>query len=128
MFWVWKQACGDPQNGIGPTGNGLETVDCATGRDLPRDPVKAAELSRAYPRAVPGVLTALSSSPATGTAPRALTLEGTAGSGSCRLDLWVPGDVRPSPLVRNITDLTLRQVPGGWRIGGCATGPYRLTL
>ena len=32
-YWVWKQACGDPQNGIGPTGNGLMVQDCETGGD-----------------------------------------------------------------------------------------------
>lgn len=33
-YWVWKQACGDPQNGILAIGNGLMVEDCATGIDI----------------------------------------------------------------------------------------------
>ena len=56
-YWVWKQACGDPQNGIGPTGNGLMVQDCETGDDAaPRDDLLRI-LTRAYPQSAPGVLT-----------------------------------------------------------------------
>ncbi|MDL4776344.1 cellulase family glycosylhydrolase [Actinomadura xylanilytica] len=122
-FWVWKQACGDPQNGIGPIGNGFNKVDCATGKDLPRDPVAVEELSRAYPRAVPGRLRSLSTPTA-----RTLRLTGEAARGGCDLDVWVPGDARPMPDGENVSGLTVRQVPGGWRLTGCATGRYRLTV
>ncbi|MQY06473.1 cellulase family glycosylhydrolase [Actinomadura macrotermitis] len=122
-FWVWKQACGDPQNGHGPIGGGFNSVECATGKDLPRDPVAAEELSRAYPRAVPGSLTSLSTPSA-----RRLLLAGTAGKGDCTVDVWVPGDTRPTLTGGGVTALTARKTPGGWRVSGCAAGRYRLTI
>ncbi|GAA0940118.1 hypothetical protein GCM10009550_09270 [Actinocorallia libanotica] len=120
-FWVWKQACGDPQNGIGPIGNGLNKIDCAANTALPREPVTAAEVSRAYPRAVPGELTSLRSSV------RDLALTGTASRGDCTVDVWVPGAETPETTAVNIADLTAKQAPGGWRVTGCASGNYRLT-
>ncbi|WP_019634322.1 cellulase family glycosylhydrolase [Actinomadura atramentaria] len=123
-LWVWKQACGDPQNGAGPTGNGLNNLDCATGRFLPRDPEGVEELSRAYPRAAPGVLLSLRSVPET----KEFVLRGRAAGGSCALDVWVPGDARPAPATTNIDRLDVRRADGGWRVGGCARGTYRLAV
>jgi endoglycosylceramidase len=132
-FWVWKQACGDPQNGAEPTGNGLNDLDCATGRFLPRDAVAEQEISRAYPRAVPGVLTSLRSLPggrAGGKAagPQELALSGKTTGGGCELDIWVPGADRPAPAVTGIEKIDARRTEGGWRITGCARGSYRLTI
>lgn len=122
-FWVWKQACGDPQNGIGPVGNGFNKVDCTSGRDLPRDPVAVEELSRAYPRTVPGSLRSLSTPTA-----RTLRLTGEATEGGCGLDVWVPGDSRPMSDGDNVSGLAARKVPGGWRLTGCTTGRYHLSV
>lgn len=152
-FWVWKQACGDPQNGTEPVGGGLNKVDCATGKDLPRDSVAVTELSRAYPRAAPGVLTSLSRTGArgirlVGTAAQthtagpaakggtpAITVNGSTVIGGvevpdagCLLDVWVPGAARPMLDGRGITHQAVRPVPGGWRITGCAADRYTLTI
>ena len=59
-YWVWKQACGDPQNGIGEFGDALMPQDCATGGDAPPRDDLLALLSRAYPRSAPGTVTELS--------------------------------------------------------------------
>ncbi|MEU4826411.1 cellulase family glycosylhydrolase [Actinomadura sp. NPDC023710] len=132
-FWVWKQACGDPQNGIEPTGNGLNNLDCATGRFLPPDAVAVQEISRAYPRAAPGVLTSLRSLPggrpgAKPTGPQKFTLAGRTTGGGCELDVWVPGEDRPAPAVTGIEKIEATRAEGGWRVTGCARGSYRLTI
>lgn len=127
--WVWKQACGDPQAAGDTTDTGnVVGVVCATGKDVPPDPATAALLSRPYPRAAPGSLTRLSAS---GDGPT-LQLEGTAPTGGtgarCTLDVWFPGETRPHPQASGLSGLTLRQVPGGWRLTACASGGrYRLT-
>ena len=119
-FWVWKQSCGDAHAGGGEkTGGNLMIEDCATGADLPSPPEYVAELSRPYPRSAPGRLTTLTSDPASLTA---------AGDGAgCGLDVWFPGDARPVTESTGLTGVATRQVPGGWRITGCAQGAYTLT-
>ncbi|MFC1414862.1 glycoside hydrolase family 5 protein [Streptacidiphilus sp. N1-12] len=128
-FWVWKQACGDPQSDQkAATAGNLERTDCATGKDLPPDAAFAAVLSRPYPRFAPGELTRLTVDPQ-----GRLTLEGTApkaaaGAGNgCTLDVWFPGAARPVVAGSGVGGIDLRQVDGGWRITGCAGGSYRLT-
>lgn len=119
-YWVWKQACGDPQNGIGPVGDGLERQDCKTGGDAPaRDDVLAI-LSRAYPRSAPGHLTALMAHGA------AVTLAGSTKTSGCGLDVWVPGATQPSVRTTGITNVVTTAVPGGWSVTGCASGAYTL--
>ena len=119
-YWVWKQACGDPQNGIGPTGNGLMVQDCETGDDDPRDDLLRI-LTRAYPRSAPGVLTKLVADGAT------VELAGTAEQPGCRLEVWVPGDAEPDVQTTGLTDVASAAVPGGWIITGCAEGDYTLS-
>ena len=120
-YWVWKQACGDPQNGIGPTGNGLMVQDCETGGDAaPRDDLLQI-LSRAYPQSAPGVLTALDA-----VGPH-LSLAGTVEERNCGLEVWVPGEAEPEPIVSGITDVDTTAVPGGWSVTGCADGDYTLS-
>ncbi|GAA0981690.1 hypothetical protein GCM10009555_050250 [Acrocarpospora macrocephala] len=85
---------------------------------------RPAVLSRAYPRATPGRLTALWS----GTERRGLRLAGTGGNGRCDLDVWVPGAERPAIASTGISSVASRRVPGGWRISGCPSGDYRLEL
>ncbi|MET0975227.1 MAG: cellulase family glycosylhydrolase, partial [Leifsonia sp.] len=98
-YWVWKQACGDPQNGIGPTGNGLMVQDCETGGDAaPRDDLLQI-LTRAYPRTAPGTLTSLE-----GDGPR-ITFAGTTQERGCGLEVWIPGDAHPEFDVTGITEV-----------------------
>ena len=119
-YWVWKQACGDPQNGIGPTGNGLMVQDCETGDDAaPRDDLLRI-LSRAYPQSAPGVLTSLDAEGAT------VELSGTVEQPGCGLEVWVPGDAEPDVQTTGITDVEATAVPGGWSVTGCAEGDYTL--
>ena len=127
-FWVWKQACGDPQSDqSAPTAGNLAEVDCATGKDAPLHASFADVLSRPYPRAAPGTLTRLTVD-STGR----LTLSGTApekaAGPACTLDVWFPGKARPTVGGSGVHGTDLRQVDGGWRITGCAGGSYRLTV
>ena len=59
-YWVWKQACGDPQNGIQDIGDGLMIQDCATGDFSGTNDALLEILGRAYPRSAPGEITSLS--------------------------------------------------------------------
>ncbi|KRA23011.1 hypothetical protein ASD65_00180 [Microbacterium sp. Root61] len=120
-YWVWKQACGDPQNGIQPIGDGLMVQDCETGGDAPPKTAILEILSRAYPRVAPGHLTALDGEGAN------LTFSGMTPERGCDLEVWIPGDAATNVEVDGITKLTTTQVPGGWLIGGCADGDYSLT-
>jgi hypothetical protein len=119
-YWVWKQACGDPQNGIGPTGNGLQVQDCKTGGDAAPRTDLLAVLSRAYPRKAPGTLQMLS---ATGSN---LLLTGATTHDSCGLEVWVPGAAKPTVHSTGVTALATVSTPGGWLITGCASGRYTL--
>ncbi|WP_327092301.1 glycoside hydrolase family 5 protein [Nonomuraea sp. NBC_01738] len=120
-FWVWKQSCGDAHAEAGArTGGNLVIEDCVTGKDLPPPPEYLAALSRPYPRSAPGRLTSLTSNQ-DGLAVR--------GSGrGCGLDVWFPGSARPVVRSTGLTGVTTRQVPGGWRVTGCATGGYTLAV
>ena len=120
-YWVWKQACGDPQNGIQDIGDGLMIQDCATGAFSGTNEPLLEILSRAYPRSAPGVVTSLTASGA------AISLEGTTEARACGLEVWVPGSVEPVPTVTGVSELNVAAVGGGWLVTGCAEGDYSLT-
>ena len=122
-YWVWEQACGDPQNGIGPVGNALMMQDCSVVADTPLPPKLGllAILSRAYPQSAPGVLTSLKGVGAK------VELAGTTESEGCGLRVWIPGTTKPDPTVSGITKVAVAEVPGGWFITGCADGDYTLS-
>ncbi|MBD3943278.1 cellulase family glycosylhydrolase [Microbacterium sp. NEAU-LLC] len=120
-YWVWKQSCGDPQNGIGDVGLGLVPEDCATGEDGARNEPLLAALSRAYPQASPGRLTGLRAEGA------ALAMTGTVDGATCGLDVWIPGEEEPDPQTEGLTKVVVREVDGGWRVTACAEGDYALT-
>ncbi|MFF0529590.1 glycoside hydrolase family 5 protein [Nocardia amikacinitolerans] len=116
-WWSWKQACGDPHavrdgNTGKPQGN-LNRIDCPSGASLGQAAGFARPLARAYPRAVPGTLTAI-------------TAKGFTGEGSGRLEAWYPGAVRPNLRSTNVSDLALTQVDGGWQLSGTTTGSYSI--
>jgi hypothetical protein len=119
-YWVWKQACGDPQNGIGETGNGLMVQDCATGGDAPPRDDLLELLSRAYPRSAPGVLTSLRAEGAH------LELTGQADAQNCGLEVWVPGAREPRVDADGVTRIAIERVDGGWLVTGCADGSYAM--
>ncbi|CAM5519821.1 glycoside hydrolase family 5 protein [Leifsonia shinshuensis] len=119
-YWVWKQACGDPQNGTGPTGNGLMVQDCATGGDAPPRDDLLGVLGRAYPRSAPGTVTMLTAKGAD------LLLTGQATQLSCGLEVWVPGTAEPHVHSTGLTKVQAVAAPGGWLVRGCAAGRYTL--
>ncbi|MWB97750.1 glycoside hydrolase family 5 protein, partial [Agromyces seonyuensis] len=119
-YWVWKQACGDPQNGAQDIGDGLMVQDCATDEFAPNDALLDI-LSRAYPRSAPGRLTSLTADGAS------IALTGTTDERTCGLDVWIPGDAEPDVEVEHVDDLEVAAVEGGWRVTGCAEGEYSLT-
>ncbi|EME21196.1 glycoside hydrolase family 5 protein [Rhodococcus triatomae] len=118
-WWSWKQACGDPHpirdgNTAEPQGN-LERLDCPSGEPLERVEGVAAALSQAYPRAVPGELTEV-------------TTRGFTGSGTGRIEAWYPGSERPSPATTGVSELDLSPVEGGWRMTARADGDYSVEI
>ena len=88
-------------------------------------------LGRAYPRAAPGSVTALTSDAGTG----ALDLTGSTSAASVTaagpLEVWVPGPARPVlTTVVGLVRLRLIPVDGGWIVlaDTAGPGPYRLSL
>jgi len=130
-YWVWKQACGDPQNGIQDIGDGLVIQDCATGEFSGKNRALLDILSRAYPRSAPGELTSLSADGAQ------IALAGTTSDRSCGLEVWFPRSVDSSLVVdgttqpllntEGLTEVTATAVDGGWVVTACAEGDYSLT-
>ncbi|HEY1105571.1 MAG TPA: cellulase family glycosylhydrolase, partial [Agromyces sp.] len=122
-YWVWKQACGDPQNGIGEFGNGLLSEVCATGEEAPRKDHLLGILSRAYPQEAPGLLTSLHAG-VSGEADAAATmsLTGSVATATCGLQVWVPGSIEPTVESTGLGDIAVDEVPGGWKLTGCADG------
>ncbi|KRB37811.1 glycoside hydrolase family 5 protein [Microbacterium sp. Root180] len=119
-YWVWKQACGDPQGGLVDLTDSLMRQDCTTGEDAEPRTDLLEILSRAYPRSAPGILTSLSADGA------GLRLTGTGGDG-CGLEVWVPGSARPDVSSSGLSGVEVTVVPGGWSVTGCADGDYELT-
>ncbi|MFD8734062.1 glycoside hydrolase family 5 protein [Streptomyces sp. NPDC059618] len=120
-IWVWKKACGDPQNDPAATtsGGGVVLYTCPDGKPLPSPAHEITALSQAYPRSAPGRLTSLRSS-LTG---RDLRL---AGTGTGTLDVWVPGASRPEAEQRGLTGIRTDRQPGGWRLTARTSGHYTL--
>ena len=133
-WWQWKQACGDPHS-IGPRESApadviyqFNLIGCPGDRD--EGPVKEWQpiLSRAYPRAAPGVIHTLASDGLTG----AFTMTGSRGDAptDARLDLWVPSPTGTAPVVggTGIADVQARPVDGGFRISAAVCGDYAVQL
>lgn len=122
---MWKQACGDPQNDIGPYGNALMMQDCEADRTgdavLPPKKGLLKILSRAYPRVAPGTLTNLEAEGAN------MTLEASTAEPSCDLTVWVPGTGKPTVDATGVSDVAVSRVSGGWIVTGCADGDYSLS-
>ncbi|MGX5695570.1 glycoside hydrolase family 5 protein [Agromyces soli] len=125
-YWVWKQACGDPQNGIQELGNALLSEECATGEDAPRKDHLLSILSRAYPQQAPGVLTSLAAG-TSGDDGAEFRLTGRAEQPTCGLQVWIPGESKPAIDEQSgLDEVELEQVDGGWILTGCADGDYAL--
>lgn len=121
VYWVWRQSCGDPQNGVQELGDGLMPIQCSTGADAPRNTALMDVLTRAYPKYAPGRITYLEADG------DQLQLTGRAGDGSCRLEVWFPGTVGAGHAETvGIDDLAITPVDGGALLTGCATGDYEV--
>ena len=122
-FWVWKQACGDPHTvGYSGAAGALNRLECPGDRPLGLNTTFTKVLGRAYPRFAPGRITTLRADAAT------FALAGRRGDGSCRVEVWVPGDREPELTARNVSALATRRLPGGWLATGCAgPGAYELS-
>lgn len=124
-FWVWRQGCGSPETDAGAKNSGnLVSLDCATGALSPPPAAFAGPLGRAYPQAFPGRLDSLSS----GGADLRLAATVTDPATNCQLVIWVPGSTRPVVRTDGVTGVASTQVDGGWRVTGCATGRYAVTI
>ncbi|MGB3884491.1 cellulase family glycosylhydrolase [Gordonia sp. (in: high G+C Gram-positive bacteria)] len=121
-YWVWKQACGDPQNGIQDVGDGLMQQNCKSGGDAAAPPKSdlLTILTRAYPLAAPGQLDSLKSERGQ------MELTGTAGAGTCELRVWIPGTARPQVTTTGVSDVQLTAHGSGFFLTGCARGDYRV--
>jgi endoglycosylceramidase len=112
-LWTWRESCGDPhkargvRNGEAPTVWGEFEVDCRTNTIVgPRNDL-IADLTRAYPRAAPGVLTDTGYDPAT----RHLTAAGTDAPRHRTLVVFHP--TAPDPDAITVTGLRhVRVRPG----------------
>ena len=121
-YWVWKQACGDPQNGVQDIGDGLVIQDCATGDFSGTNDALLDILSRAYPRSAPGEITSLSAEGST------FSITGTVPGYTCGLELWIPGSGDGGFSAEGLSGLEDTTVDGGSLVTGCAMGgDYRLT-
>ncbi len=127
-YWDWKQSCGDPHQFSAPgtkpydVSPSLNRYACPGNVDLGIPATTRRILERPYPRAAPGRLTLIESNPTT----RAVDVRGVAGSGSCEIDLWTPGEEEPAFVGTNVSDIAVRPSAGGWRVSGCARDSYEL--
>ncbi|GAA3257074.1 glycoside hydrolase family 5 protein [Dactylosporangium siamense] len=125
-FWVWRQGCGSPETGAdAATSGNLVAVSCRTGASSPPPAPFAVPLSRAYPRAFPGHLESLTAGPR-GTELR-ITATAAPAPANCQLDIWFPGETAPRLHTTSVANASAEQVPGGWRVTGCASGAYTVT-
>ena len=139
-LWQWKQACGDPHSYPSEESGNVRRMSCPDGSPLPTRTEELEPVTRAYPRSAPGRLESIESTDS------ALRITGsTSGVGpvdgraeACSLDVWVPGAAEPTVGdVVGVTSVSTVRVPegsapqdpsGGWRVLGCATGDWSLTL
>lgn len=120
-YWVWKQACGDPQGGISDMTDSLKRQYCDDGAEAPARDDLLEILSRAYPRSAPGSLTSLTAEGSE------LAVSGFTADRGCGLEVWIPGSEQPALETTGITELQTNAVPGGWIVTGCAKGDYVLS-
>ena len=122
-WWQWEQECGDPHSvQYPPTPEWLEQQQerCGDARfDVP------VCLARAYPRAVPGMLTGLSAEPCG---------EGIFVSGVTEApgvaDIWLPtvSAIEPAVTGTGIERVRTHKVAGGWRIEAAVDGTYTIEV
>ena len=129
-WWDWKQACGDPHvirtpggepSGVSPS---LNRFRCPAQEPLGIPAAFRTILSRAYPRAAPGVITSLESDPQSGAF--RVTGRDTDPRGSCRLELWAPdrGDEPPALESTGAAQVQARPYAGGWLLTACVRGAW----
>ena len=118
-WWQWEQECGDPHSvQYPPTPEWIEQQRERCG-DARFDVTTC--LSRAYPRAAPGILTGLSAEPCG----EGLFVSGRTDEASVA-DLWFPSssDIEPVVAGTGIESVVTDKVAGGWRIEVTVDGAY----
>ncbi|WP_327000616.1 glycoside hydrolase family 5 protein [Dactylosporangium sp. NBC_01737] len=75
-------------------------------------------------RAFPGRLESLTAGPR-GTDLR-ITATAATDPANCQVDIWFPGEAPPRLRTTSVLNASAEQVPGGWRITGCASGAYSI--
>jgi endoglycosylceramidase len=132
-WWDWKQACGDPHNFSdgddttpGDVSPSLNRFRCPQQEPLGIPETTRRILARPYARFAPGRVTSLESDPAAATA--TVTGADPDPAGSCRVQLWVPGNGQPAPRYAgaNVSAVRVRATPGGWFVSACAHGNWSL--
>jgi endoglycosylceramidase len=131
-WWQWRQACGDPHSIDNPERKTsdqlhLNGVGCPGDKDKGVTKAYATVLSRAYPRAAPGLVTTLVSDPDA----RTMVLAGTAATSSGgALVVWVPdaGKGAPKPTGVGVKDLKVEAVTGGFYVTGTTDCAYQLSI
>ena len=132
-WWQWRQTCGDPHSVGGPglpaTADQIHLIgrDCtADDGGFDTDIGPTAEflriLGRAYPRAAPGHVTALTSEPGSG----GISVSGSAADAGGQLVVWVPavgGSAGAGPrTTTGLEGVDLTTVQGGRILTASATG------
>ena len=139
-MWQWKQACGDPHSYPSEESGNVRRMSCPDGSPLPTRTEELEPVTRAYPRSAPGRLESIESTDSalriTGSTSGVGAVDGTPDT--CSLDVWVPGEAEPAVgEAVGVTGISTVRVPegsapqdpsGGWRVLGCATGDWALTV
>jgi endoglycosylceramidase len=128
-YWQWIQACGDPHNisaDLQSLGNPnfsqhLYYLECPGdvfgGLFEPFTSI----LSRAYPRAAPGVIHQLESDPDE----QIMTMK---GEGNGVVDIWVPNRGKTPTVTGDISEVNITSRNGGFRVEGRINGEYEIAI
>ena len=141
-WWQWKVACGAPQafDGVKPKpshhviGN-LNLTECPSGEPIARPQGWNAIIARAYPQAAPGTITRLRAHGSH------VSLAGESGCTAaqiaanpkaCELKVWIPRrkhDPKARPQIdgRNLGQVSIHRIDGGWLAKADVRGSYTLT-
>jgi endoglycosylceramidase len=130
-LWQWEQACGDPNTvssvGAQPPAElyHLNEVKCPQSQQVGFVQQNEVVVSRSYPRAAPGHLTALQSDPDSGT----LSLSGQTDQPGTAV-LWFPDRQLGAPQVSGtgVSNAQVTAVNGGFVVSCTVSGAYTISL
>jgi endoglycosylceramidase len=126
-YWQWIQACGDPHNisadlqSFGSTSQHLYNMTCPGDVFVGLFEPFTSILSRAYPRATPGVIHQLVSEPDE----QMMTMK---GEGKGVVDIWVPNRGKTPTVSGDISDVVIITKNSGFRVEGNINGSYEIEI